>query len=128
MNDAGQLLLRLNEVIPVCESMPKAGITFANLVFIHESMVSESVLFHELVYALQWKTLGVDDCLLTYAVSTLLHGYANNPLEVTAYDLQSQFDREMVLPDVAEVVQSGAVQACALVAENFRQHRIVMGS
>jgi hypothetical protein len=110
------------------EEMPKAGITFDKLIFIHESMISESVAFHELVHALQWKALGVDDFLLTYAVSTLLHGYANNPLEATAYDLQSQFDRDVALPGMADLVRAGAEQARALVAENFRQHRIVMGA
>ncbi len=110
------------------EEMPKAGITFDKLVFIHESMATESVAFHEFVHALQWKTLGVDDFLLTYAVSTLLHGYANNPLEAAAYDLQSQFDRDVPIPDLVDIVRAGAEQARALVAENFRQHRIVMGA
>ena len=93
------------------EQLPAAGITFRNVCFIHTGMASESVHFHELVHAVQWRTIGVGHFMLTYGVGLLQHGYARSPLEAMAYDLQSQFDRGVPLSDVVGTIRAHAQHA-----------------
>jgi len=109
------------------EQLPAAGITFRNLCFIHAGMASESVHFHELVHAVQWRTIGVNHFMLTYGVGLLQHGYARSPLEVTAYDLQSQFDRRVAVPDIVATIRADAQQAHEAAMEVFRQAGLEMG-
>jgi len=104
------------------EQMAVAGITFKDLCLIHQSLASESVHFHELVHAVQWRALGVDDYMLTYAVGLLQYGYAQNPLEVVAYDLQSQFDRHLPAADAEAIITSEARRARDAAHAQFRQH------
>jgi hypothetical protein len=91
--------------------MPKAGITFRGMYFVAESASFEHIHFHELVHAIQWRTLGFDDFLLTYAVNLLLYGYARNPLESLAFDLEAEFMRGARSPGIAEVVTDAALRA-----------------
>lgn len=109
------------------EQMAVAGITFDNVCLVHEGLRSESVYFHELVHAVQWRTLGVDDFLLTYGAGLVQYGYARSPLEVMAFDLQSQFDRGQALGLVADTIRDHARQTRAATAELFRQHGVSMG-
>ena len=109
------------------EQLPAAGITFRNVCFIHKELASESVHFHELVHAVQWRTIEVAHFMLTYGVGLLQHGYARSPLEVTAYDLQSQFDRGVPLKDAVETIRAQARQAHESAAEVFRKAGLEMG-
>lgn len=109
------------------EELPVAGITFRNVCFIRSEMASESVHFHELVHAVQWRTLGVGNFMLTYGIGLLLHGYARSPLEVMAYDLQSQFDREVAVADVVASIGAHAKQAFDAAAEVFRKAGLQIG-
>ena len=110
------------------EQMAVAGITFDNVCLVHEGLRSESIYFHELVHAVQWQTLGVDDFLLTYAAGLVQHGYARSPLEIMAFDLQSQFDRGQEIGSTAETIRAHARQTRAATADFFRQHGASMGA
>ncbi len=80
--------------------MPMAGITFRNMYFLTPAFDRESIHCHELVHAIQWRVLGFDDFLLTYAAGVLQHGYADSPLEAEAYQCQARFERREPLPDL----------------------------
>jgi hypothetical protein len=110
------------------EQMGMAGITFENLCFVHESLNSESVHFHEVVHAIQWATLGVDHFLLSYGTGLLQLGYAHNPFEAVAFDLQSQFDRGMPIPDAAGMISAHARKTRDSTADLFRQHGLPLGA
>lgn len=88
--------------------MALSGVTYDDLVFVHESQRTDRTLFHELVHVVQWRTLGVDRFLLTYGAGLAERGYAHNPLEAIAYDLQSQFDRGLPIANVEAVVSAHA--------------------
>jgi hypothetical protein len=109
------------------ETMGVSGVTFKNVCFVHASVRSESIHCHELVHAVQWRALGVDQFMLTYAMGLLQHGYAHSPLEAMAYDLQSQFDRGRVLADAEALIRDQALALRDLTADLFRQHGLVMG-
>jgi len=113
--------------LAMLESMPIAAITFTDVIFVHADMATESTHFHELCHVLQVKALGSQDYLLSYIVGAMHHGYAKNPLEVTAFDLQSQFDRGVAVADVVGTVHADALRAREWAAEFFRQHGVPMG-
>ena len=100
--------------------MPKAGITFRGMYFLDEALPFEHVHFHELIHVIQWRTLGFDGFLLTYAVNILTHGYARNPLEVLAFDLEAQFKRGARLPGILELVTADALRTRESAAAAFR--------
>jgi hypothetical protein len=110
------------------EDLATTGISFTNLFFVHESLPTESVHFHELVHVIQWRTLGVDDFCLSYALGLLQHGYAKSPLEAMAFDLQSQFDRGAPVPDMAAAIVVHARRSRDEAAQVFRQHGLTMGA
>jgi hypothetical protein len=81
------------------------GITFKDTYFVNFDEASrESLHFHELVHVIQWRYLGEEKFLMAYALGYLqVNGpnkYRNNPLEVMAYELQHQFERETLSVDV----------------------------
>ena len=108
--------------------MGLSAITFDDMIFVHQSFNTETVHFHELVHVVQWRTLGVDTFMLTYAVGVLQHGYAHAPLEAIAYDLQSQFNRGGSLGDVEATIVAHAKETCAAVEEIFTRYGAKMGS
>jgi hypothetical protein len=110
------------------EQMAVSGITFDRLCVVHEQQATESVHFHELVHAIQWATLGPGGFMLTYGVGLMERGYAQSPLEVAAYDMQSQFDRERPIPKLVDVVAARARQARDEAAAVFRAHGLQMGA
>ncbi len=109
------------------EQMAAAGITLDRLCVVHEEQATESVHFHELVHAVQWAALGPTPYMLTYAVGLLEHGYAQSPLEVAAFDFQSQFDREQPILRLVETVTARARRAHAEAAALFDRHGLVLG-
>lgn len=83
------------------------GITFKDTYFIRTSQgTNESLHFHELVHAVQWAHLGVEQFLLAYAAGVAACGYRNSPLEVMAFDLQNYFERKERPVDVVAVIRS----------------------
>lgn len=69
-----------------------AGITFQDVV-VHSSKLTRSLLFHELVHAVQYKHLGVPR-FANLCVRGFLSGgsYEEIPLEKQAYELEGRFE------------------------------------
>ena len=109
------------------EQMAVSGVTYAGLCFVHESMLTESVCFHEIVHALQWKTLGWK-YLLTYGVGLIEHGYARSPLEAMAFDFQSAFDRGEPAGDIPAQVEARTLEAGAHAAAYLSERGVVFES
>jgi len=88
------------------EQMNAAGATYGDVYFVDRARASdESLHFHELVHAVQWRILGADRFMLTYALGYLAAGgYANNPLEEVAHTLEGLFVREPRLFRVEPIV------------------------
>lgn len=84
------------------------GITFGDMYFVDESDTTEATHFHELCHVVQWRTLGVRDFLLTYALGLFAYGYRESPLEAIAYRLQRDFERGVTRPDLAEAIADHA--------------------
>jgi hypothetical protein len=77
------------------EQIDAAGITYLDTYFVRADQAhSESLHFHELVHAIQWRLLGPERFLAVYADGLERSGYRNSPLEVMAYSLQERFDDE----------------------------------
>jgi hypothetical protein len=76
------------------ESGEAAGITFRDTYFVQAAAAhEESLHFHELVHVVQWKLLGSERFLMSYAAGILAHGYRDSPLEALAFRLQARFER-----------------------------------
>lgn len=110
------------------EQMATAGVTYGQLCIVHADQATESVHCHELVHAVQWAALGPRDYLLTYGVGLIRHGYAQSPLEVAAFDMQSQFEREVRIPRLVETVTARAREAHREAVDAFRQAGVAMGA
>jgi hypothetical protein len=68
------------------------GITYRDTYFIEAVNARlEAVHFHELVHVVQWRVLGTERFMLSYAEGFLEHGYYGNPLERMAYEHQQRF-------------------------------------
>jgi hypothetical protein len=102
-------------------TMPKAGITFRDMYFVNPRLSFENVHFHELVHVIQWRTLGFDDFLLTYAATVLTDGYWRSPLEAVASELEAEFRRGDCPSRVSERVADGARRARESAIASFRQ-------
>ena len=77
------------------ERMDAGGITYLNTYFVRADHArDESLHFHELVHVIQWRMLGSERFLRTYADGLERLGYRNSPLEEMAYSLQHRFERE----------------------------------
>jgi hypothetical protein len=113
--------------LAMLEAMPIAAITFTDVIFVHADMATESTHFHELCHAVQSRALGVNDYFLSYVVGAVQHGYAKNPFEVSAFDLQSMFDRDVPVADAVGTIRADALRAREWAAEFFRQHNVPMG-
>jgi hypothetical protein len=91
--------------------MPMAGITWGHLYFVDPAQATAGVHSHELAHVVQWSTLGVDDFLLTYAVTLALHGYEQSPLETVAFELQANVESGTPVPAVVEMIERHAIGA-----------------
>ena len=60
-------------------------------------------------------------------VGAIQRGYAKNPFEITAFDLQSQFDRDVPVDDAVATIRADALRAREWAVEFFRQHDVPMG-
>ena len=68
------------------------GITYLNTFFIKRGELrNEAIHFHELIHILQWRVLGPEQFLRSYADGLERLGYRDSPLEVMAYDAEAAF-------------------------------------
>ena len=87
------------------EELEADGITYLDTYFVRrEAARRESLHFHYLVHAVQWRVLGPERFLALYEEGLEKSGYRDSPLEVMAYDLQAQFELGPQPFDVETVV------------------------
>lgn len=68
------------------------GITYLNTFFIKRNdLRNEAIYFHELIHVVQWRILGPEQFLRSYADGLERFGYRNSPLEVMAYEAEAAF-------------------------------------
>jgi hypothetical protein len=68
------------------------GITYLNTFFIkRDDLRNEAIHFHELIHVVQWRILGPEQFLRSYAEGLERFGYRNSPLEVMAYEAEAAF-------------------------------------
>jgi hypothetical protein len=89
------------------EQMDAGGITYLDTCFARVDHAHiESLHFHELVHVLQWRYLGPDRFLASYAVAHLLAGgFDKNLLEVMADYLQRQFSANGLAGNVEPLIR-----------------------
>jgi hypothetical protein len=104
------------------EAQEDDGITFENLYFLkHSCTLDESLHLHELIHTIQWQVLGIEQFLLAYAQGHLASGgYAANPLERIAFDLQGRFQQSEVTFNVEPLVLEHLNRTVAALAERER--------
>lgn len=70
------------------------GITYLDTFFVkHHRAADERLYCHELIHVVQWRLLGPERFLATYAAGLEAFDYRNCPLEVMAYDAEEAFSR-----------------------------------
>jgi hypothetical protein len=68
------------------------GITYVDTIFLKPALSNNEIIhFHELVHVIQWRLLGPDRFLLSYANGLECFGYRQSPLEAIAYDAETVF-------------------------------------
>ena len=81
------------------------GITYLDTIFLKPSQSNnENLHFHELVHVIQWRLLGPDRFLLSYANGLECFGYRQSPLEAMAYDAEAAFASSRAIFDVEKMV------------------------
>jgi hypothetical protein len=74
------------------ETLDPVGITYKNTYFLNaKNAEDESLHFHELIHAVQWRALGPEAFLILYADGLAKYGYERCPLEQIAYAHQRRF-------------------------------------
>jgi hypothetical protein len=68
------------------------GVTYLNTFFIkRDDLRNEAIHFHELIHVIQWRILGPEQFLSSYADGLERFGYRDSPLEKMAYDAEAAF-------------------------------------
>jgi hypothetical protein len=80
------------------------GITYLDTFFVRRPDQTESLYFHELIHVIQWRLLGPERFLASYAAGLEQFGYFNSPLEAMAYQAQTTFDSSSVPFDAENLV------------------------
>jgi hypothetical protein len=81
------------------------GITYIDTIFLKPTQSSnENMYFHELVHVIQWRLLGPDRFLLSYANGLECFGYRQSPLEAMAYDAETAFASSTATFNVEKMV------------------------
>ena|SRR6266566_2847801 len=65
---------------------------------------NEAIHFHELIHVVQWRLLGPDRFLYSYANGLERFGYRQSPLEVMAYDAERMFATSITIFDAEKLV------------------------
>jgi hypothetical protein len=81
------------------------GITYIDTIFLKPTQSNnENMHFHELVHVIQWRLLGPDRFLLSYANGLECFGYRDSPLEAMAYDAETAFANSTAIFNVEKMV------------------------
>lgn len=81
------------------------GITYMDTFFLKPTHSrDENMHFHELVHVVQWRLLGPERFLFSYANGLECFGYRQSPLEVLAYDAEAAFASSTAVFDVEKMV------------------------
>jgi hypothetical protein len=81
------------------------GITYIDTIFLKPTRSNDEVIhFHELVHVIQWRLLGPDRFLLSYANGLECFGYRQSPLEDMAYNAETAFANSTTPFDVEKMV------------------------
>jgi hypothetical protein len=81
------------------------GITYIDTIFLKPTQSNNEIThFHELVHVIQWRLLGPDRFLLSYANGLECFGYRESPLEAMAYDTEKAFASSTSTFDVEKMV------------------------
>lgn len=82
-----------------------SGITFLDTFFVRRGQSRNEVLhFHELIHVIQWRILGPEQFLRSYADGLERFGYRYSPLEAMAYDAEARFVGSAIKFDAEESV------------------------
>ena len=85
------------------------GITYLDTFFLKRNQSkNERIHFHELIHVIQWRILGPENFLRSYADGLERYGYRDSPLEIMAYNAEARF-----------VTSTAGFDAEQLVAENL---------
>jgi hypothetical protein len=97
------------------EQMDAHGITYGDVYFVRNDRLSDEALhFHELVHVMQWRILGKEKFIMSYALGHLTGGsYDLNPFETMAYRLQAAFEAGAQPFDVGAVIVRELQWSCA---------------
>jgi hypothetical protein len=81
------------------------GITYLDTFFLKQAhSKNEAIHFHELIHVVQWRLLGPDRFLYSYANGLERFGYRQSPLEVMAYDAERMFATSITIFDAEKLV------------------------
>jgi len=81
------------------------GITYLDTFFLKLAhSKNEAIHFHELIHVVQWRLLGPDRFLYSYANGLERFGYRQSPLEVMAYDAERMFATSITIFDAEKLV------------------------
>jgi hypothetical protein len=81
------------------------GITYIDTFFLKPTQSqNENMHFHELVHVIQWRLLGPDRFLFSYANGLECFGYRQSPLEAMAYDAETAFASSTAIFSVEKMV------------------------
>ena len=69
-----------------------SSVTYLNTFFLkRDDLTNEAICFHELIHVVQWRILGPEQFLRSYAEGLERFGYRDSPLEVMAYEAEAAF-------------------------------------
>ena len=81
------------------------GLTYIDTFFLKPTQSrNENIHFHELVHVIQWRLLGPDRFLFSYANGLERFGYRQSPLEAMAYDAETAFASSTAIFNVEKMV------------------------
>jgi len=81
------------------------GITYLDTVFTRSAQANnENIHFHELVHVIQWRLLGPEHFLFSYANGLDCVGYRQSPMESMAYDAETTFASSAAIFSVEKMV------------------------
>jgi hypothetical protein len=81
------------------------GVTYLDTFFLkRRSATAERLHFHELIHVIQWRLLGPETFLATYAAGLEAVGYRDSPLEVMAYNAEAAFCQSDKIFDAEKLV------------------------
>lgn len=91
------------KAIPLLDFSGMAGITFVDTILLVDRFLTESstsLIFHELVHAVQYELLGPEKFVELYILGWVNQGfnYAAIPLEMDAYELQNRYEADPTEP------------------------------